>query len=36
MSVHRAPVTAFAPRSVAAQQYAALWAEARQRAGLTG
>jgi cellulose biosynthesis protein BcsQ len=27
MSVERAPVTAFAPRSAAAHQYAALWAE---------
>jgi chromosome partitioning protein len=34
MSVHRAPVTVFAPRSVAARQYAELWQEARQRAGL--
>ena len=36
MSVHRAPVTAFAPRSVAARQYGELWQEARARAGLTG
>jgi chromosome partitioning protein len=34
MSVHRAPVAAYAPRSAAARQYAALWQEARQRAGL--
>ena len=34
MSVQRAPVTAFAPRSAAARRYAALWAEARERAGL--
>jgi chromosome partitioning protein len=34
MSVHRAPVTAFAPRSVAARQYRALWQEARDRAAL--
>jgi len=34
MSVRRAPVTAFAPRSQATQQYAALWQEARDRAGL--
>jgi chromosome partitioning protein len=32
MSVERAPVTAFAPRSMAARQYAALWAEVTQRA----
>jgi cellulose biosynthesis protein BcsQ len=31
MSVERAPVTAFAPRSTAARQYAALWAELTQR-----
>jgi chromosome partitioning protein len=31
MSVERAPVTAFAPRSTAARQYAALWAEVIQR-----
>ena len=37
MSVHRAPVTAFAPRSQAARQYRELWHEARDRAyrGLT-
>jgi cellulose biosynthesis protein BcsQ len=35
MSVQRAPVTAFAPRSQAAKQYAALWQEARDRAGLS-
>jgi chromosome partitioning protein len=34
MSVQRAPVTAFAPRSLAARQYAALWQEARDRSGL--
>jgi chromosome partitioning protein len=34
MSVQRAPVTAFAPRSAAARRYAALWAEARERAAL--
>jgi cellulose biosynthesis protein BcsQ len=34
MSEQRAPVTAFAPRSVAARQYAALWQEARDRGGL--
>ena len=34
MSVQRAPVTAFAPRSVAARRYAELWQEARERAGL--
>jgi chromosome partitioning protein len=34
MSVHRAPVTAFAPRTLAARQYRDLWAEARDRAGL--
>jgi cellulose biosynthesis protein BcsQ len=34
MSVHRAPVAAFAPRSAAARQYTLLWQEARQRAGL--
>jgi chromosome partitioning protein len=34
MSVQRAPVAAFAPRSVAAREYAALWQEARKRAGL--
>jgi chromosome partitioning protein len=31
MSVERAPVTAFAPRSTAARQYAALWAEVAER-----
>ncbi len=36
MSVQRAPVSAFAPRSLAARQYGQLWGEARQRAGLTG
>jgi cellulose biosynthesis protein BcsQ len=35
MSVHRAPVTAFSPRSQAARQYGLLWQEARERAGLT-
>ena len=34
MSVLRAPVTAFAPRSAAARHYAELWTEARERAGL--
>jgi chromosome partitioning protein len=34
MSVQRAPVTAFAPRSAATRRYAELWAEARERAGL--
>jgi len=34
MSVERAPVTAFSPRSVASRQYGALWQEARQRARL--
>src|SRR5580658_6571638 len=34
MSVRRAPVTAFAPRSQAALQYAGLWQEARKSAGL--
>jgi len=34
MSVHRAPVSAFAPRSQAARQYALLWQEARDRVGL--
>ena len=31
MSLERAPVTAFAPRSAAARQYAALWAEVSER-----
>jgi chromosome partitioning protein len=35
MSVHRAPVTAFAPRSQAARQYRELWQEARKLAGLS-
>jgi chromosome partitioning protein len=34
MSVQRAPVTAFAPRSAAARRYAELWQEARKRSGL--
>ena len=34
MSVRRAPVPAFAPRSAAAQHYRELWAELRGRAGL--
>jgi cellulose biosynthesis protein BcsQ len=34
MSVRRAPVPAFAPRSAAAQHYRELWAEVRGRAGL--
>jgi cellulose biosynthesis protein BcsQ len=33
MTVHRAPVPAFAPRSPAAQGYEQLWAELRQRMG---
>lgn len=32
MAVHRAPVSAFAPRSAAARSYASLWAEVRARA----
>jgi chromosome partitioning protein len=36
MSVQRAPVAAFSPRSHAARQYERLWQEARERAGLTG
>jgi chromosome partitioning protein len=34
MSVERAPVTAFSPRSLAARSYADLWHEARKRSGL--
>jgi chromosome partitioning protein len=34
MSVRRAPVTAFAPRTIAARQYRELWRETRHRAGL--
>jgi chromosome partitioning protein len=34
MSVRRAPVTAFAPRTAGAMQYRELWREARERAGL--
>jgi chromosome partitioning protein len=34
MSVRRAPVAAFAPRTAAARQYRELWREARERAGL--
>jgi cellulose biosynthesis protein BcsQ len=34
MSLRRAPVTAFAPRTAAARQYRELWGEARERAGL--
>jgi chromosome partitioning protein len=34
MSVERAPVAAFAPRSIAARRYAALWAEAKGRGKL--
>jgi chromosome partitioning protein len=34
MSVERAPVTAFAPRSAAARRYTELWAEVRERSGL--
>jgi chromosome partitioning protein len=36
MSVQRSPVTAASPRSLAARQYAQLWQEVRERAGLTG
>jgi chromosome partitioning protein len=35
MSVQRAPVTASAPRGVAARSYRELWAEVRERAALT-
>jgi len=34
MSVQRAPVTAFAPRSAAARRYIELWQETRERSGL--
>ncbi len=34
MSVHRAPLPAFAPRSQAARQYRDLWQQARDQAGL--
>jgi chromosome partitioning protein len=34
MSVRRAPVAAFAPKTAAARQYRELWREARERAGL--
>ena len=34
MSVQRAPVTAFAPRTAAARQYRELWRETRERARL--
>jgi len=34
MSVERAPVTAFAPRSAAARRYEELWLEVRKRSGL--
>ena len=34
MSVHRAPVAAFAPRSQATRLYMSLWQEARDHAGL--
>jgi cellulose biosynthesis protein BcsQ len=34
MSVERAPVAAWAPRTVAARRYAELWKEALQRSGL--
>jgi cellulose biosynthesis protein BcsQ len=34
MSVERAPVTAFAPRSAAARTYAALWAEVKEHGAL--
>jgi len=33
MSVRRAPIPAFAPRSAAAQIYSALWAEVAARMG---
>jgi len=36
MSVQRAPVAVFSPRSQAALRYAELWREARERAGLGG
>jgi cellulose biosynthesis protein BcsQ len=36
MSVDRTPVTASAPRSLAARHYRELWQEARDRVGLTG
>jgi chromosome partitioning protein len=36
MSVQRAPVAEFSPRSQAALRYAELWREARERAGLAG
>jgi chromosome partitioning protein len=36
MSVQRAPVAAFAPRTAAARQYRELWHEARERARLRG
>jgi chromosome partitioning protein len=36
MSLRRAPVTAFAPRSRAALSYAELWREAQRRSGLAG
>ncbi|MHB8467110.1 MAG: ParA family protein [Acidimicrobiales bacterium] len=36
MGVHRAPVAAFAPRSVAARAYAELWREIRARVQLEG
>jgi chromosome partitioning protein len=35
MSVERAPVTAFSPRSQAARAYTELWQEAKERAGLS-
>jgi chromosome partitioning protein len=35
MSLHRAPVAAFAPRTAAARQYRELWHEARDRARLS-
>ncbi|HXJ27365.1 MAG TPA: hypothetical protein VNH17_16750, partial [Streptosporangiaceae bacterium] len=34
MSVQRAPVVSFAPRSAAARSYVELWKEAADRAGL--
>ena len=36
MSVERAPVAAFAPRTQAALRYRELWREARERARLPG
>jgi hypothetical protein len=36
MSVHRAPLPAFAPRSRVTRSYEELWAEVRDRAGQDG